>query len=319
MAVDIASPPARRPGTDLGRFVPAENPAEWPRAYGEELLHWKFLDEVSAKPVRPWLVIEETSSSLGVVRFAVPRLAPEAGWADRDAYCAWEESTWRGETTPIAATLSVDEAAARLPRSRTRPRWASRDRLISLAVRADFEGKSSAAIVEEDGEGELRGERTRSVRRQAQGAREFLAAVGALPWAAFEDGDLHHCSGPWWRAPQFEQGLAAWRSDGTDLSWRHGRENGPEPDPVREAASVILRAPWVSPDPGVAVAARAILAASASDFEGSIERWLDGLIAYPHQSTECRQDLVRRSDENGSAAELRAIWREARPDPPARH
>lgn len=317
MAVDIASPPARKPGTDLARFVPAEDPAEWPRAYGEELLHWKFLDEVSAKTVRPWLVIEETPSSLGAVRFAVPRLAPEAGWPDRDAYCAWEESTWRGETIPVAAALSVEEAAARLTPSRTRPRWASRERLVSLAVRADFEGKSSAAIVEEDGDSELRGERTRSVRKQTQRAREFLAAVGALPWAAFGDGDLNRCSGPWWTAPQFERGLAAWRSDATDLSWRQGRETGPEPDPVREAASVILRAPWVSPDPGVAVAARAILVASASDFEGSVERWLENLIAYPHQSAECRQDLVMRTDQDGRAAELRAIWREAHPDFPA--
>lgn len=307
----IASDPAHEqlqvPGTDLGGLVPAGSPPGWDRRATGEIVHWSFLDAVCDKPVRPWLVVSEESSSIGPVRFAVPRLVPEAGWIDSRAYRVWEEMTWRGGNSSLPAVVDIAEGAAGLARGRTRPRWSDPARLAGVAIRADLLGMSSAEIVREDGEDSLAGDRARGVRKEIGRGRELLAALGALPWAAV-DGPTVVAAGSWWRTSAFGRSLGLWRRDATNLSWRRARETGPPDDPAREAGGLLLRAPWRPPPSGAAILARGRLQESALGFEGSCQEWLEALIAYPHQSAECRQDLVHRAEENGSATALIGIW-----------
>ncbi|HEY3836753.1 MAG TPA: hypothetical protein VGL72_09280, partial [Bryobacteraceae bacterium] len=122
------------PGKDLGGFVPAGHPSDWDRAARDEVVYWAFLDAVCDKAVRPWLIVREEASAIGSVRFAVPRLTPEAGWIDWQAYEASEEAAWRGEVVSIPSAVGITEGAAKLPRGPTRPRWSDPGRLVSVAV-----------------------------------------------------------------------------------------------------------------------------------------------------------------------------------------
>lgn len=301
------------PPIDLTGLVPSGPPVDWPLKSRGDFVYWAFLDDVSDHPVRPWLIVEETESAVGTVRFAIPRRAPEADWPDRDAYFAWEEEAWKGETTTsIPELLSVDDAADALPKGRTRPRWANRQRLVSVALRADFQGKSAAAIVKDDGEDCLKGERRRSVHKEIQRAREFLAALGALPWVALNGGAPNERRTDWWKDHRFADELVEWRHDAADLSWRASREMGPIVDPVRDAAQLILRAPWIPPDARTAALARARLTSDAQRFPGACDEWLERLVGHAHQTPECRRDLVQRADRDGSSAALRDIWSESR-------
>jgi hypothetical protein len=72
-----------------------------------------------------------------------------------------------------------------------------------------------------------------------------------------------------------------------------------------------MREPWRAGDPLALTHARGLLLASAQAFEGSCELWLEGFLGSPGQTAQCRGDLVRLSDINGSTAELRAIWESA--------
>jgi hypothetical protein len=216
-----------------------------------------------------------------------------------------------GETSPLPSLLRIDDAAERLPRSPTRPRWQNRQRLLSVAIRADFHNQSAAEIVEEDGEADLLGDRRRGVHKEIQRSREFLAALGALPWAAFDRGAIgrrdHWCS-----SSQMADALADWRHDSANLSWREPRERGPVTDPARDAANAILLAPWKRPDERMVALATGRLSVAARSFSGTCDEWLEGLIGYPHQTLECRRDLVERADHDGSGTALRDIWSKAR-------
>lgn len=290
-------------------MVPDGPPSGWEEAADGDLLYWAFLDQVTDKPVRPRLVVEEAGSAIGPVRFAVPRLVPEAGWVDARDYRAWEEATWRGEVTRIPAVVTVEEAAARLPRAPTRPRWSEPSRLVSATVRADLRDMTSTEILREDGEEELAGEPARGVRLRIQRGRDLLAAIGALPWVVTEEAGRGGTRGRWWRQAALGPALRRWRSDATNLSWRRPREEGVvEHDPVREAAAFLQRAPWTSPGPREMALARTRVRGSAIAFEGSCAEWLESLLAYPHQSPQTRRDLVRRADEQGAADELRRVW-----------
>jgi hypothetical protein len=305
MDPDLADEALQVPGKDLGGFVPAGHPSAWDRAARDEVVYWAFLDAVCDKPLRPWLIVREEPSAIGSVRFAVPRLAPEAGWIDSQTYKAWEEAAWRGKAVSIPSAVGIAEGAGKLPRGPTRPRWSDPERLVSVAVRADLFGMSSDKIVSEDGEDSLMGERARGVRYEIQRGRDLLAAIGALPWVAMDK--PVRASAPWWNSKAFGRSLGRSRRDATNLSWRR-REMGPPDDPAREAAGLLLRAPWQPPSAGEAALARGRLKESASDFEGSRQEWLERLIAYPHQTAECRQDLVHRAEEDGSATALINIW-----------
>ena len=300
------------PGTDLGGFVPGGYPADWDRVARDEVVYWAFLDDVCDKPIRPWLIVQEESSAIGSVRFVVPRLVPEAGWVDSQTYADWEEAAWRGEVASIPSVVGIAEGAAELPRGRTRPRWSDPERLVSVALRADLLGMSSTEILREDAEESPRGDRARGVRKEIERGRDLLAAVGALPWVAMKEGPTSAASAPWWRTTTFGQTLGRWRHDATNLSWRRAREEGPPDDPAREAASLLLRAPWRPPAQGELAPATGRLRESASRFQGSRQEWLECLIAYPHQSAECRQDLVHRAEQDGSAIELIGIWSSCR-------
>jgi hypothetical protein len=273
----------------------------------DEVVYWAFLDAISDKPSRPWLIVREQRSSIGPVRFVVPRLVPEAGWVDSRTYAAWEEAAWRGEVVSIPAVVDVADAAAELPRGRTRPRWIDPRRLVSVAVRADLDGMSSTEIVREDGEEHLRGDRARTVRKEIQRGRALLAAVGALPWVAIEAAPKAG-SAPWWETDALGPSLGQWRRDATNLSWRRGREAAPPDDPARVAAGMLQRAPWRAPAPEELALARGRLSESAARFEGSRQEWLEYLVAYPHQTPECRRDLADRAKADGSATELNEIW-----------
>jgi hypothetical protein len=275
---------------------------------------WAFLDHIAEHRIRPWLILEERQSPIGGVPLAVPRLVPEAGWKDSTAYGAWVEATWRDETTPIPAVVTVEQAARTLPASPTKPRWRNSERLVSVAIRADLEGMSAATIMRADGEASLAGDRARGVRKEIENARRFLAALGALPWAAFPAGRLPPRSTDWWRTTAFARGLANWRRDAARLSWRYAREPNADVDRTRQAAHMMLRAPWVPPVERAAVLAEALLKASAQDFEGTCDDWLEQFIAFPHQTPKCRRDLVQMADGNGSTDQLRAIWAAARPN-----
>ena len=300
------------PGTDLGGFVPAGQPSDWDWAARDEVVYWAFLDAVCDKPHRPLLIVQQEDSSIGPVRFAVPRLVPEAGWVDSQTYTAWEEAAWRGEVASIPSVVGITERAAALPRSRTRPRWSDPERLVSVALRADLLGMNSTEILREDSEESLRGDRARGVRKEIERGRDLLTAVGALPWVAMGGRPTRAASAPWWRTTTFGQSLGQWRRDATNLSWRRAREEGPPDDPAREAAGLLLRAPWQAPARGELALARGRLRESASRFQGSRQEWLERLIAYPHQTAECRQDLAHRVEQDGSAIELIGIWSSCR-------
>jgi hypothetical protein len=309
MVSDVEASGSVALGQDLGRSVPEGCPPDWPEVLFETVVSWAFLaGVVEHHRVRSWLILEQRPSSMGTVSFAVPRLVPGSGWRDSVAYKDWVESAWRGDSTPIPSVLTVAEAAERLPPSPTRPRWANHDRLVSVAVRADFLGRSSAQIVKEDGEADLPSDRTRAVRKEIASAREFLATLGALPWAAFGGERLETRGSPWWTDGRFLEGLALWRGHVADLSWRAVREGGPEIDPVRAAAGLLMREPWSAGDPLALTHARGLLQASAQVFEGTCQSWLEGFIGSPGQTAECRADLVHRANMNGSTAELREIW-----------
>lgn len=303
------------PGKDLCGFVPAGHPRDWVLAGKDEVVYWAFLDEISDKPVRPWLVVREEGSAIGTIRIVVPRLVPQAGWVDARDYSSWEEAVWHGETAPsIPSVVTIADLAAELPRSPTRPRWSNPERLVSVALRADVLGMSSSEIVEEDEEDALAGERVRGVRKEIERGRRLLAAVGALPWVGM-DGPTKVLSRSWWTTAGFRRSLGCWRHDATNLSWRRGRESGPPDDPAREAAGLVGMAPWRTPSDAAMALARGRLTESASTFDGSLQEWLEQLIAYPHQSKECRQDLVQRAEMDGSASELHAIWTACRHQP----
>ena len=305
MDPDLADEALQVPGKDLGGFVPAGHPCDWDLAGRDEVVYWAFLDAVCDKPLRPWLVVGEERSAHGTVKFAVPRLAPEAGWIDSHALKEWEEEAWRGEVVSIPSAIGITEGAAKLPPAPTRPRWSDPERLVNVAVRADLSGMSSEKIVSEDGEDSLMGERARGVRYEIQRGRDLLAAMGALPWVAMDK--PVRASAPWWSSEAFGRSLGRWRRDATNLSWRR-QAMGPPDDPAREAAGLLLRAPWRPHSTGEAALARGRLKESASDFEGSRQEWLEHLIAYPHQTAECRQDLVHRAEQDGSATALIDVW-----------
>jgi hypothetical protein len=309
MAGDLEPAGADKPGNDLEGSVPDGRPSQWPDTLFDTVVSWAFLGAiVEHHRVRPWLVLEQRPSGMGPVSFVVPRLVPEAGWHDSLAYRAWLESASRADSTPLPSVLTVAEAAEQLPPSPTRPRWANQERLVNVAVRADLVGRSSAQIVEEDGEANLPSDRARAVRKEIASARAFLATLKALPWAAFDEGRLATHGSHWWTDRRFTEGLALWRADATNLSWRHARESGPATDPVREAATVLMREPWRPGHPLVLTHARGLLDASAREFQGTCQSWLEGFIGSPQQTAECRADLVHRADMNGSTAELRSIW-----------
>jgi hypothetical protein len=284
----------------------------WEPAGDGEFVYWAFLEKVCGHhPIRPWLIVEETPSALGPIRFALPRLAPESGWADSEAYDAWEKATWQGTAEPLAAALTLEQAVARLAKSPTRPRWADRERLLTLALRADIAGRSTSDILAEDGEAELAGDPARSLRKQIRRARELLAALGVLPWAVLDLNAHRAVRHEWWRQPAFAEGLLRWRGNATDLSWRAARDSPRASDPAREAASLLRRSLWISTDPRAVALARSRLRRSARMFTGDVEEWLKGLIAFAHQNSDGRTDLVRQADADGSASELRAIWAES--------
>jgi hypothetical protein len=302
---------AADPGKDLGRSVPLGPPCDWEVGGDGDLVYWAFLDSICTHhPIRPWLIVEEAESAIGPVRFCLPRLAPECRWADRESYEAWERASWEGATEPIAAVLELEEAVAALPDSPTRPRWADRERLLALVLRADIGGRTTSEILAENGEADLAGDPARTLRRQIRRGRDLMAALGVLPWAALDLNADPRLRSDWWRRPGFAEALLRWRADATDLSWRAARGCPPAPDPDRDAASLVRRSLWVGADPRALALARSRLRASARLSGGDVENWLKGLIAYPHQSEECRADLVYRADAEGSAAELRAIWAE---------
>ncbi len=320
MVRDIERVAADEPGHDLKGLVPAGRPSQWPHCLFDTVVSWAFLGGiVEHHAVRPWLVLEQRLSSMGTISFPVPRLVPESGWRDSLDYHAWVKLTWRGDSTPLASVLTVAEAAERLPPSPTRPRWANPERLASVGVRADLLGRSSAQIVKEDGEADLPSDRARAVRKEIANARVFLATLRALPWASFDEGQLAPRGCHWWEEARFTEGLGLWRRDATNLSWRHNREHGPETHTVREAAALLMREPWRPGHPLVLTHARGLVDTSAREFEGTCQSWLEGFIGWPQQIAECRADLVKRADMNGSTAELRSIWNAAKAaDPLAR-
>lgn len=85
--------------------------------------------------------------------------------------------------------------------------------------------------------------------------------------------------GHWWRTSAFGRCLGLWRRDQPQLGDGHGRPHLRD-DPAREAAGLLLRAPWRPPSSGAAILARGRLEESASGFEGSCQEWLEALIAY---------------------------------------
>jgi hypothetical protein len=259
-------------------------------------------------PVRPWLIVEEAESAIGPVRFCLPRVAPEAGFTDRESYEAWERATWEGQTEPLVAAPTLEEAFAALPASPTRPRWADRERLLALVLQADLAGRTTSEILAESGEVDLAGEPARTLRRQIRRGRDLMATLGVLPWAVLDLNADPALRREWWRRPGFAEGLLRWRGDATDLSWRAARERPPTPDPARDAASLARRSLWVSADSRALALARSRLRASARVYGSDVDDWLKTLIAHSHQSEEWRADLVLRADAEGSAAELRAIW-----------
>jgi hypothetical protein len=119
---DLARFDSDSPGTNLGSFVPPGHPLERDLTARDEVVYWDFLDDVSIKPSRPWLIVQEQSSSIGPVKFVVPRLVPKAGWVDSRTYAAWEEAAWRGEVASIPPVVDAADVAAEFPRGRTRPR-----------------------------------------------------------------------------------------------------------------------------------------------------------------------------------------------------
>jgi hypothetical protein len=172
MAGDLEPAGADKPANDLEGSVPDGRPSQWPDTLFDTVVSWAFLGAiVEHHRVRPWLVLEQRPSGMGPVSFVVPRLVPEAGWHDSLAYRAWLESASRADSTPLPSVLTVAEAAEQLPPSPTRPRWANQERLVNVAVRADLVGRSSAQIVEEDGEANLPSDRARAVRKEIASAR----------------------------------------------------------------------------------------------------------------------------------------------------
>jgi len=300
-------------GPDLGSCVPLDPPWAWEDTGDGEFVFWAFLEEVCRHHAdRPWLIVEESPSSLGPVRFVLPRLAPECGWPDAEAYRKWEEATWGEGAETIVGALSLEQAVDRLPRSPTRPRWADSEHIVALAMRADIHGRSAVDIAAEDGDDQLAGDPVRTIRKQIARGRQLLAEIGVLPWAILDlqtQPDLRH---EWWRQPAFAEGLRSWRGDATNLSWRRARELTLPTDPARDAAGLVLRSPWVTTDPRTLPLAQSRLRRSAQEFSGDVEDWLRNLIAFSHQTRECREDLVRRADADGSASELRSIWAASR-------
>jgi hypothetical protein len=304
----------REPGHDLVGFVPDGRPSEWRLALIDGVVSWDFLVGLTEhQKVRPWLVLAHHRSLMGPVGFAVPRLAPESGWEDLEAYQNWRQASWTADYVPLPPVVTVAEAALAIPRSPTRPRWANPERLVDLAIRSDLKGHSSARIVADDGESDLPTDRARGVRKELTSARGFLAAIGALPWAAFDSGPAMTPRRHWWEDARFMTALASWRRDATNLSWRAAQEQGPAADPAREAATTIRRSSWgVATDDVVLAHARGVITASANEFAGTIQQWLESLIGFPGQTPECHADLVYRSDLDGSARELRELWTTAK-------
>ena len=273
---------------------------------------WAFLGPVvEHKAVRPWLIVRQSESAMGTVSFAVPRLAPDSGWADGIDYRLWERATWQGKTTGVADILTVDAAAERLPKGPTKPRWMNRARLTDVALRADFDGRSAARIVTEDGEDGLAADRARSVRKEINNARGFLAALGALPWAAFPQGALPRGRPGWWTDWRFAEGLARWRHDATNLTWRASREPHATPESLRQAGALLRRAQWVEVDPLALAHARGLVLESARTHDGPYETWLEEFAAWPRQTPDCRTDLVARAKADGSTIEHAQLWRRA--------
>jgi hypothetical protein len=273
---------------------------------------WAFLADIDRHHlVRPWLILDRRRSPLGETAFAVPRLAPESQWEDHADYRQWIRATWRGDLAPIPHVITIDDATARLPAQRGRPKWSQPDRLVWLALRSGLDGLSSSEIAVRASPDTKAREPERTVRDQVTRARAFLAAVNALPWAAFEDGRLPRES-PWWQDQRFADALAGWRTDAANLSWRlrYGQDSILVHNLDRNAANVFRRTAWSDEsDPVLLAHARGVLTKSAREFAGPVDEWLEYLIAAPYQTPECRRDLVRGADDDGWGPVLREIWR----------
>jgi hypothetical protein len=179
----------------------------------EDLLAWAFLADlagVAHLSRLPWLVLQERRGPLVGERFAVPRLVFEADWPSKQAQITLDDvPTFR------------DSSGAR----RARPL------LIAELLALDIEGLTVRELVQRD-RPELyasRGVRVKkenaeaNLRRRRRRTRERLATAGALPWAAFERGELPQ---HWRQHPRFLEALDQWQRDG---------------DPTREAALFCIK------------------------------------------------------------------------------
>lgn len=315
-----------RPGRDLRRLLPQGPPHDWERAWFDGVVSWAFLARVPEMPHMrhlPWLILSESESPFGPVPFAVPRLCPESDLQDQEAYVTWQQAVLDGEATPVQATVTVEEAAARLPPSRTRPRFADRAALVRTAICADLEGLALAelAVVRD-----APGSEERRLRAERERARRMLHLMGALPWAAYSEGKLP-TRADWWRADEFVDAVRAWDRDAYRLWWRSERETR-RLDPVDQAADMLTRLvvlewsglePTWRPDDVAVAAARGLLMESARAHDGTCEQWLARFFGFEYQSPEARQEARESGERMGVARLLRDIWSAAREDTDGAH
>jgi hypothetical protein len=318
--------------TNPARFCSAESPARWDPAAVDGVLVWAFLvepDEFAHLRLRPWLILEERTGPLGPERFAVPRLAPEAGWPSHQAYITWHEAAINGETEPVAAQQELDHVHVfpGTPAAREQ-----RPALIRAVIDLDLGQISPSALLAREQPwlfkthaGGLEQSAARNARKQAQVTRERLAGAGGIPWAAFDRGRLPKA---WWRHPDFLAALAEWQQHGYELAHRAANEDPGLAVTARDAALFCIRiaqrewsglppiGPGWSDEPEPAdagsnalVVARGLLEMSARESnEPTFERWAAALLASPGQSPGQSASHLATLERTGAVNELRAAW-----------
>ena len=252
------------PSHDASISIPATPPSHWALRTFDGLIVWGFLIEPDPRERGerpPWLVVAEQPGVLGMEKLAVPRLMPECEWETEASADAWHRRAFDGSATPVRCEESAIESYLQGPSARGRR--ISRKNPVEVAVGHDLRCRTVPDIVErrvprdpdfheleERGlpRGHLEELRNRSKRkrenerrnvyRDLQTGRELLAALGAVPWVAFERGRLPN---GWWHDGRFFDALVRWHRHSVQLGYRAMWEEPPQLlSPGERAVYVLL-------------------------------------------------------------------------------
>ena len=254
--------------------LPAAHPSKWRLEKRDGRLAWAFLLGPGGDDAwrgAAWFVISESRPGASLsYSLQVPRLTPAL--RPRSALDA-ELMLQRQFNVRAAAVCGmpprddpvlVDRVARDLVRSRGTRLGRPPSVHPHIAWRRDIEGESTYRIAAEDG---LHGtDPRRTVASQLRRTQSAYALAGALPWAAWRDGDLPM---DWWRTSTFLDAVSAWVTDGHLMRlWEeHNRRCEHQASLLHAAASAGFLAAMREQDPR-AMAERVVAAGIAAIPDG---------------------------------------------------